>query len=436
MRFPPVEKTIQYNWDMRILVFLNSLGMGGTEKAACRWTHGLQERGHEVSVLALTDGPRRVELERHNISIRVTGISADKIASVLREIQPDVIHAHAPGHPHDGDVLGDALKLLPKIPVVQTNVFGHLYNPREDAWTDFRLFVSWSSCVQAAWRTFQRLDEKFFERASVAVNPLDPEDGPSELDIREFRESLGIKPDEVVFGQLCRPDPGRWTDIPLQAFREAQQACGNFRFLIREPPSEIAKAIKDAPDAGRFLILPVTSDPVELNLTIAAMDVALHYSSVGESFGYGIAEPMNLGKPAIVNFAPWNNMAPLELVRPGECGFAVVTPASITKAIMTLGSDREMRQRMGEQARSHIRQLADPTVSLDRLESALNATVKGRVNPLAREDLRLANAMAHYLRKHQFGQTLKEKITLRPFYYRVRFHQFRKRLRTRFWVCG
>jgi len=49
--------------------------------------------------------------------------------------------------------LGQALKLLPKrIPVVQTNVFGRLNNPAEDAWTDFRLFISWMSCVQAARR--------------------------------------------------------------------------------------------------------------------------------------------------------------------------------------------------------------------------------------------------------------------------------------------
>ena len=148
---------------MRIAVFLNSLGLGGTEKAACRWAWGLRDRGHQVTVLALRDGARRAELEEHGVSVRIVAGTARPVAEALQDVSPDAIHAHAPGHPHDGDVLGAGLALLPKkIPVVQTNIFGHLRNPKEDAWTDFRLFISWTSCVQAARRVFVPLDEFFF----------------------------------------------------------------------------------------------------------------------------------------------------------------------------------------------------------------------------------------------------------------------------------
>jgi len=411
---------------MNVISFVDTLGLGGTEKAACRWARGLQERGHQVTVLTLVDGPRRADLEQHHVPFHVVSSAAGPIAGLLKKIGPEIIHTHCPGQPHIGDVLGEALKRLPRIPVVQTNVFGHLYNPREDAWTDFRLFVSWSSCVQAARRMFRRLDESFFQRASVAVNPLDAVDSPSEAEVRRFREGLGVKPGEVVFGQLCRPDPRRWSEMPLQAFRRAQRVCGHLKFLIREPPPEIAKSIARSSDADRFIILPVTADPEELRRTIASLDVVLHYSSVGESFGYGIAEPMNLGKPAIVNFAPWNNMAPLELVRHGECGFAAATAEGMTKAIVWLGSDPEKRRQMGERAQNRIRQLANPGTSLDRLESALSATAAGRTNPRAKEDLDLAMATAKYLRQHQFGDTWREQAVLRPFYYRVRFHEWRK----------
>jgi hypothetical protein len=100
----------------------------------------------------------------------------------------EVIHAHAPGHRHEGDVLGEGLKRLPRIPVVQTNVFGHLTNPAENAWTDFRLFISWTSCVQAARRVFRPLDENFFRRASVAVYPVDPVEPPAAADVQTFRD--------------------------------------------------------------------------------------------------------------------------------------------------------------------------------------------------------------------------------------------------------
>ena len=131
---------------MKLVVFLNGLGIGGTEKAACYWARGLQVRGHQVTVLALTDGPRRAELESHGVPLKILPDGASEIAGELLKLAPAAIHAHGPGFPHPGDVLGEALKRLPsKIPVVQTNVFGRLDNPRDEAWTDFRLFVS-SSC--------------------------------------------------------------------------------------------------------------------------------------------------------------------------------------------------------------------------------------------------------------------------------------------------
>jgi len=38
---------------MKLVVLINSLGLGGTEKAAGRWARGLQARGHAVTVLTL-----------------------------------------------------------------------------------------------------------------------------------------------------------------------------------------------------------------------------------------------------------------------------------------------------------------------------------------------------------------------------------------------
>jgi glycosyltransferase involved in cell wall biosynthesis len=412
---------------MKLVVFLNNLGYGGTEKAACRWAWGLKERGHHITMLTLMDGPRRAELEQHNVPVQVVSISPQAIADVLLGISPDAIHSHAPGHPHEGDVLGQAMKLLPrKISVVQTNIFGRFKNPQEDAWTDFRLFVTWTGCVQAARRVFRPLDKRFFRRFSVAVNPLDSDDGPDLRLVKKFREAHGIEEDDVVFGHLGRPDPIRWDKLPIDAFRRALRRNRHLKLLLREPPPEIARSVVRGPDADRFLVLPVTADSEELRLTTAAMDVVLHYSKVGESFGYGIAEPMNLGKPAIVNSTPWECQAQIELVRHGECGFVASTTATMVNAILTLANDPELRERMGKKARQHIRALANPDISIARLETILQAAVEGRDNPFAAEDLEQAKCTATYLDAHQFGYSLLEQLALRPFYYRVRFHQWRK----------
>ena len=407
---------------MKIVIFLNNLGLGGTEKAACRWARGLKERGHPITVLTLQDGPRRSDLEPHAIPVRVVETSTQKIAAVLREVSPDAIHAHVPGYPQMGDVLGEALLLLPqKIPVVQTNIFGRLENPREDAWTDFRLFISWTSGVQAARRSFRKLDENFFRRASVAVYPLDPVEPPSAANIGAFRKQLGIADDEVLFGRLSRPEPNKWTNLALDAFRRALRSNRKLKLLLREPPPLAAAELRASPDADRFVILPATAEAEELRLTISALDVVLHTSSIGESFGYGIAEPMNLGKPVITHSVPWFDQAQIELVRHGECGFVTSTPATMADAILELAGNAKLRARMGAQARAHIRALACPETSISRLDAILRAAVEKRDNPFAAEDLERARRTAAYLDAHQFGHSWLEQLALRPFYYRHAF---------------
>ena len=418
---------------MKVTVFLNQLGLGGTEKAAARWARGLAERGHHLHVLALKDGPRRSDFETQGIEVQIVPAEATKVRDQLQAFHPEIIHTHAPGHPHPGDVLGEALASLPKIPVLQTNVFGQLLNSKEDAWTDFRLFVSWTSCVQAARRTFRKLDGAFFCKHSVAVNPLDPSEMPSLKSIDEFRAAHGVGGGDILFGRLSRPDPGKWTNLSLEAFRLAARQNEKIKLLLREAPVAVAESLRDAPDRDRFVLLPATSDETELRLTMASLDVVLHTSAIGESFGYGIAEPMTLARPIIANSTPWSDQAQIELVRDNLCGFIASTPAAIADKILLLAEDKALRVRLGMAGREHIQKLADPNESLNRLEGALQATMIGQTNPRMDEDLATAKATAAYLDERQFGRTWQEQFALRPFHYRVRFHQLRHKILGRSW---
>jgi glycosyltransferase involved in cell wall biosynthesis len=416
---------------MKITVFLNTLGIGGTEKAACRWAWGLKERGHQVMLLSLEEGPRRMELEQNNVQAEIVQMAPGEIATALRRFKPDVIHTHAPGHEHPGDILGSALKLLPKIPVVQTNVFGHLYHPLEDAWTDFRAYISWTSCVQAARRVFRKLDADFFNRNSVVVYPVDPFEPPPPGDISAFRKQLGVARDEILFGRIGRPDLGKWSNLGLNAFRLALRRNPKIKLLLREPPPEIAAQLLAASDKDHFVMLPATSDARELRRTLAALDVVLHTANAGESFGYGIAEPMNLGKPVITHSVPWGDQAQIELAQHGECGFVSSTPAAMAGKILLLANNTALRERMGMQALRHIRSLAKPDASLTRLEKLFEAVIEKTENPFALEDFQHAQETAAYLDEHQFGHSFQEQLALRPLYYRVRFHELRRTVRLR-----
>ena len=234
------------------------------------------------------------------------------------------------------------------------------------------------------------------------------------------------------FSDGCgRPDLGKWSNLALDAFQVALRRNRKIKLLLREPPPEIATQLRASPDANHFVILPATSDTEELRLTLSAFDVALHTSLNGESFGYGIAEPMNLGKPVVTHSVPWQDQAQIELVRHGECGFVPHTSV-MAGAILRLAGDASLRQQMGKAAQRHIRTLSNPDTSIQRLESVFRAALENRDNPFAVDDLARAKETADYLDAHQFGHTLGEQLALRPLYCRVRFHQFRRAIRLKF----
>ena len=428
---------------MRIAVFINQLGIGGTEKAACEWARqfSLFSECKGISVISMNDGPRKTDLEKAGIPVHIQSTAAG-IAGVL--VGVDVIHAHAPGFPHVGDVLGEALKLVKKkIPVVQTNIFGKLENPRENAWTDFRLFISWTSCVQAARRSGRKLDLDFFRHQSVASYPVSPlsetEEAQLEKQALAFRESIGLLPDHVVYGRFSRPEPNKWTPMILPAFLDAHLKNPNLRLLLREPPAQVASDLRlanlvalDHASVGSapILILPATPDAHELAVSQMACNVILHTSSIGESFGYGIAEPMNLGKPVITNSVPWHDQAQLELVQHGVCGWVANSRSNLRKAIDSLANDPALRARFGQSGRHRIRKIADSGRSAQRLRLALSCAMEGRQNPHVTEDLAHSVLAAKELDDAQWGHGWREKSALFLRSAWISFLRWQKKIRT------
>ena len=427
---------------MKIAVFINQLGLGGTEKAACEWARQLSlfPNCKDISVISMNDGPRKKDLEKAGVAVQIQSTAAG-IAEVLGEI--DVIHAHAPGFPHVGDILGEALKLVKKkIPVVQTNIFGKLENPRENAWTDFRLFISWTSCVQAARRSGCKLDLDFFRHQSVASYPVSPlsetEEAQVEKQALAFRKNIGLLPDHVLFGRFSRPEPNKWTSAIIPAFLDAYRKNPNVRLLLREPPAQVASDLRsanlvamDQASVGScpILILPATPEAHELAVSQMACDVILHTSSIGESFGYGIAEPMNLGKPVITNSVPWHDQAQLELVQHGVCGWVANSHSNLRKAIDSLANDPALRARFGQSGRHCIQKIADPGRSAHRLRSALSCAMESRQNPYAPEDLARSILAAKELDDAQWGHGWREKSGLWAYSTWISFLRWQKKVR-------
>jgi hypothetical protein len=424
---------------MRILHVLNQLGLGGTEKAALYWSLGATIRGHQASVVALTGGPGSHRFGTWGIEATVVDASVTALADHIRGSRPDLIHAHVPGYAHEGDMLGDALTSVPRRPpVVSTNVFGLLQNPAEDAWTDARLFVSWTSCVQAARRAGVPVEDGFFARQSVVSNPMPPSDTPSGVPglhrdamaalAMERRRQLGIPPRAVLIGRFARPDASKW-DVPLtRAIRYAVARNEDVWAVLQEVPPRVWRS-SWAPHSDRVLRLAASSDEELVAATQAACDVVVHRSNIGESFGYAIAEPMLMGVPVVTSSTPWGDQAQLELVRSGISGLVASSPRTIHAAISSICADPGLRARLGGGALRRVEEIAGFDATTTRLIGTYEDVCGGTFNAHRQRDVALARGAAQDLASQQWGSTRGEAGYLRAMSAVMRSRAGMRRLR-------
>lgn len=410
---------------MKVAVFIGHLGLGGSEKAAVVWAKRLAKMSgvEGVKIASLEDGPRRKEFEESGLDVRTGG------ARVLQDTfaWADVVHSHFLNVPATAAFLTNSIKLTGrKIPIVETNVFGRFsILPSAQAEVSHRLFVSWVSCVQAARRSGLPLDAAFFRRQSVAVYPVEAWSEPKlrsfQQEAQDWRNAVGLNPSHVLFGRFSRPEPNKWEPMILKAFLCASRRNPLIRLLLREPPPAIASelirrnlaaGVGETDPQKPVLLWPVTSDPRQLAVSQSACDVILHTSSIGESFGYGIAEPMALGKPVITHSVPWHDQAQLELVQTEKTGLVASVTPSLANSILQLAGNPVWRETLGQAAQKHILKLADPGISVQRLVVALRCALENSDNPDQAMDSEKALKTARDLDRSQWGAVLRERLYL------------------------
>ena len=109
---------------MRIVVVLNSLGIGGAEKQALAVAEAMVKRGHQVSVLALqsrlpAEWPTALDTLHLDLRKQPESFAAAMLRArrFLREFEPDLLHSHS----FHSNIFARLLKLLvPSAQVVST----------------------------------------------------------------------------------------------------------------------------------------------------------------------------------------------------------------------------------------------------------------------------------------------------------------------------
>lgn len=201
------------------------------------------------------------------------------------------------------------------------------------------------SCLDADMRHFD-LDPS---HCVVVEGTVDLERFNTEKHYVDIRSALGIKPDEILFGIVARVQKHRRFQVLLPALAAAMKKepliramiigrGTNFDPLVREP-------VKELGIADRVILPGYRAD--DFPNYLAALDVKIFLVPGSDGSCRAVREAMALGKPIL---AARRGLLP-ELVEDGRCGLVIDdTEDNLTRAILKLAHDTDLRLRLGRNA--------------------------------------------------------------------------------------
>jgi glycosyltransferase involved in cell wall biosynthesis len=366
---------------IRVLFVTGSLAHGGAEHHAVTLMNRLAERGHEchaVYVKPAADQLGRIRLRGagtvHCLDARRyfdARALADFAAHVAR-VQPGAVVA---ANPYALMYAWLALRLarltVPLVSVYHSTRYGGLKEQLK--LLVYRLFIWTADCTVFVCRSQKHYCMRrglFSRRNEIIYNGVDTErfrDTSSPAERGALRASLGLAGDDYVIGSAAalRPEKNHLQLVDAVARMRADGMRAK-ALLIGDGP--MRGAIE-----GRARALGIASDVAitgfrqDVRSCIAACD-AFVLCSLTEALSLAAIEAMAMGKPVVHSDVGGAR----ELIAPGQNGF--LFPAGDTGAFVTrLGilADRDIRLRMGREARAFAETFFTEGRMVDRYEQTL-----------------------------------------------------------------
>ena len=332
--------------------------VNGVTNSVLRVVQHLTAAGHRPVVIAPEPGPdevygvpvirvRSVALPRYD-DVRVT-VGPYRLASLMREIRPDVVHVAAPV------ILGAAAlrcaqrQGIPSVAVFQTDLAGFakrhgLGRAAEPIWSylarvhnlaDVTLAPSRMSAWSLTTRGCQRVE--VWPRG-VDLELFSPSRRSSEL--RRFLSPNGL-PIVGFVGRLAR-------EKQVERLENLAQRDDLNVVIVGDGPER--QRLERTMPRARFLGF---QHGEELARLYASFDIFVH-PGIDETFCQAVQEAMASGVPVVGPSAG----GPLELIRHGANGYfwSPEVPETLSGAVLELAQDPVARRALGAQARADAEQ--------------------------------------------------------------------------------
>jgi glycosyltransferase involved in cell wall biosynthesis len=340
----------------RILLVVDTLGVGGAERHVVDLACAMRRRGQDVLVACSAAGPLAAPLSEAGVELRAVArapvkraVSADYaegLRALLDERSFDVVDAHlfasqaasVRAMPHDGPALVVTEQTeAPWRDAAARRVSAGVYDA--------------AACVVGVSGAIGRLVEEAFgvsaERVRVVPNAVVPAEAGVDLE-----RPLPVGEDAPLVGQVARLAPEKGVAVLLEAAASVLERRPDARFLVGgDGPDrdELEARARRLGVDGRVHFLGWRADVPALLRRLAVLAVP----SISEGTPLVILEAMHAGVPVVattVGGIP-------EQIRHGREGLLVAPrdAGALADAIATLLDDRPLARRLAAGARGRAR---------------------------------------------------------------------------------
>lgn len=370
---------------MKILMSIHGFALGGMEEHAVDLASGLVARGHQVTMLLPHKGggplaplaPRlmaagvRVETRRlldlDRFGDRV--VARWNLVRWMREQRFDALHLHRynPYHSHALPALAALAAVRLRFVSEQDPGLEFLPPPRPVAAFGDSFVTRWIVASSFSERCIKARTRRSHARICRVALGIPTEKFPGQTpDARAAaRATLGIAPDALAIGTVCRLVSLKGIDDLLAAAPALLARFPNLQFLIAGGGPESDRLVAAGKAVGdRVRFLGRVESTAEF---LTALDI-FAFPSRYEGFGLAVAEALATGLPVV-----GTRVGAIEEMLTESRGGAVVPPndpVAFTAALEQFAGSPEARAQSGAAGRRYAMRELSLEAMIDRFEAA------------------------------------------------------------------
>ncbi|WP_309741528.1 glycosyltransferase family 4 protein [Chamaesiphon sp. OTE_20_metabat_361] len=341
---------------MKYLTLLEDLDYRGSQRVAQNYSLGMKALGHDIRVLTINAlGSRTEYLTQEGIVCSCIATQPESIDEISIW-SPDIVHIHRSGI-YDEKINQTIVELKNRVNpiVIETSIFSRVDYKIQPNIIDIHLHLTkW--CL---WKWLQWSKSLTYKPlATILPNSVISSlfYRSSTQDIIDCKSKLGIPQNNFIFGRVGANCEAKWHPIIVNGFENIAKTHNNVSLLLVSPPPSILKLVENLPIniKNQVFITPKIEKDGELRLLYSSMNVMLHGSRIGESFGIVLAESLLCETPSIVLSSPMKDNSQVEIIKHQQTGLVVNNAESFIQAMKEIYDCQDKAREFGKNGRKDI----------------------------------------------------------------------------------